>query len=118
MLNLANKVVLVTGASRGIGLEIAKQFYSVGDIGHVILNDRSESVHEVAKELNKEFGLDELVAGRQPFPGPGLYLRVVGIPVTEELLEIVREADTLVAEGFEAIINLELSKKKIEGGAR
>ena len=32
--------------------------------------------------------------------------------------EFITEADTLVAEGFEAIINLELSKKKIEGGAR
>ncbi|MES2023160.1 MAG: glutamine-hydrolyzing GMP synthase [Patescibacteria group bacterium] len=45
-----------------------------------------------------EFGLDELVSKRQPFPGPGLYLRVVGVPVTEELLEVVREADYAVAE--------------------
>jgi len=50
------------------------------------------------REFAKEFGLEELVAGRQPFPGPGLYLRIVGTPVTEELLEIVREADNLVAE--------------------
>ena len=43
-------------------------------------------------------GLEELVASRQPFPGPGLYLRVVGIRVTAELLEIVREADHEVTE--------------------
>ncbi len=50
------------------------------------------------RELAREFKLDELLAGRQPFPGPGLYLRVVGVPVTAELLEIVREADHEVAE--------------------
>ena len=50
------------------------------------------------RDLAKEFGLEELIAKRQPFPGPGLYLRVVGVPVTEELLEIVREADYDVAE--------------------
>ncbi len=50
------------------------------------------------REMARMFGLDELLATRQPFPGPGLYLRVVGVPVTAELLEIVREADAQVAE--------------------
>lgn len=45
------------------------------------------------REFAHEFGLDSLISKRQPFPGPGLYLRVVGVPVTEELLGIVREAD-------------------------
>ncbi len=50
------------------------------------------------RELAREFKLEELLASRQPFPGPGLYLRVVGTPVTAELLEIVREADYEVAQ--------------------
>jgi len=50
------------------------------------------------RELAHEFGLEELVAKRQPFPGPGLYLRIIGVPVNDELLEIVRAADYEVAE--------------------
>ncbi len=50
------------------------------------------------REMAQEFGLEELLTNRQPFPGPGLYLRIVGVPVTEELLDIVREADYEVTE--------------------
>jgi len=50
------------------------------------------------REMARELGLDVLVSGRQPFPGPGLYLRVVGTPVTAELLDVVREADAQVTE--------------------
>lgn len=50
------------------------------------------------RELAHGFGLEELLSNRQPFPGPGLYLRIVGVPVSAELLEIVREADHIVTE--------------------
>ena len=48
------------------------------------------------RQFAHEFGLDELVSKRQPFPGPGLFLRVIGVPVTEELLDLAREADSEV----------------------
>lgn len=50
------------------------------------------------RDMAKRFGLEELLTNRQPFPGPGLYLRIIGVPVTAELLEVVREADAKVAE--------------------
>lgn len=50
------------------------------------------------RELARDFGMEEYIAGRQPFPGPGLYLRVVGTPATEELIDLVREADHEVTE--------------------
>jgi GMP synthase (glutamine-hydrolysing) len=45
------------------------------------------------RDMARMFGLGSLLVGRQPFPGPGLFLRVVGTRVTSELLDIVREAD-------------------------
>ena len=53
------------------------------------------------REMARLFGLDELLINRQPFPGPGLFPRVVGVPVTSELLEIVREADDEVKKILE-----------------
>ncbi len=50
------------------------------------------------RELGRALGLPESVYNRSPFPGPGLYLRVVGEPVSRENLELVREADKDVRE--------------------
>jgi GMP synthase (glutamine-hydrolysing) len=50
------------------------------------------------REIGKALGLPESVFNRQPFPGPGLLIRVVGVPVTHELLELVRWADYLVRQ--------------------
>ncbi len=50
------------------------------------------------RELAKALKLPPAVYERNPFPGPGLFLRVVGTPVTKENIELVRSADKTVAD--------------------
>jgi GMP synthase (glutamine-hydrolysing) len=50
------------------------------------------------RDLSRLLGLPPEVSERQPFPGPGLFLRIVGKPVTAKRLAIIRWADQLVTE--------------------
>lgn len=49
------------------------------------------------RALGEEMGLPEEIVWRQPFPGPGLAIRIIG-EVTQEHLEILRAADTIVID--------------------
>jgi GMP synthase (glutamine-hydrolysing) len=48
------------------------------------------------RELARILELPKAVYERNPFPGPGLFLRVVGTPVSHEKIELVRQADKTV----------------------
>ena len=49
------------------------------------------------RAIGEELGLPEEIVWRQPFPGPGLAVRIVG-EVTPERVEILREADAIVLD--------------------
>ncbi|MCW3975442.1 MAG: glutamine-hydrolyzing GMP synthase [Candidatus Bathyarchaeota archaeon] len=52
------------------------------------------------KKLAASLGLPEKIAWRQPFPGPGLAVRIIG-KVSKKKLEIIKKADKIVTEEIE-----------------
>jgi len=53
------------------------------------------------RALGRVLGLPEHIVQRQPFPGPGLAVRIIG-DITDERLEIVRDADAIVREEIDS----------------
>ena len=49
------------------------------------------------REVGRELGLPDYLVNRQPFPGPGLGIRIIG-EVTEEKVKIVQDADAIYRE--------------------
>ena len=53
------------------------------------------------RQLGRELGLPEYLVSRQPFPGPGLAIRVIG-EITKEKLDLLRDADAIFREEIDA----------------
>jgi GMP synthase (glutamine-hydrolysing) len=78
-----------------------KSHHNVGGLPEAMDLELVEPLRELFKdevrELGRELGLPQAIVERQPFPGPGLAIRIVG-EVTRERLEILRKADSIVIE--------------------
>ena len=82
-----------------------KSHHNVGGLLEKMKLDLVEPMRELFKdevrELGRELGMPEEIIARQPFPGPGLAIRIIG-EVTKERLDILREADAIVLEEIKA----------------
>lgn len=78
-----------------------KSHHNVGGLPQDMKFDLVEPLRNLFKDevraIGAELGLPEDIVWRQPFPGPGLAVRIVG-DITLERLEIVRAADFIVVE--------------------
>jgi len=78
-----------------------KSHHNVGGLPEDLEFELVEPLRELFKDevrlVAKELGLPNDIVQRQPFPGPGLGIRVIG-EITKERLEILREADAIMVE--------------------
>lgn len=81
--------------------DVIKSHHNVGGLPKNLKLDLIEPLRELFKDevrtLGKHLGVPEVILKRQPFPGPGLAIRIIG-EVTKERLDILREADERVLE--------------------
>ena len=78
-----------------------KSHHNVGglpeDMQFELIEPLSTLFKDEVRALGTELGMPDEVVWRQPFPGPGLAIRVIG-EITEEKLETVRESDAILRE--------------------
>ncbi|MYL43174.1 glutamine-hydrolyzing GMP synthase [Virgibacillus salexigens] len=78
-----------------------KSHHNVGglpeDMQFQLIEPLNTLFKDEVRELGSQLGIPDHIIWRQPFPGPGLAIRVLGA-VTEEKLEIVRESDAILRE--------------------
>ena len=101
---LAQGTIYPDVVESGLGGEsgVIKSHHNVGGLPeHVDFKDIIEPLRDLFKdEVRKaglELGIPERLVFRQPFPGPGLGIRIIG-EVTEEKVKIVQDADAIYRE--------------------
>jgi len=101
---LAQGTIYPDVVESGVGGEsvVIKSHHNVGGLpDHVDFKEIIEPLRRLFKDevraLGIELGLPETLVWRQPFPGPGLAIRVIG-EITEEKLAILRDADAIFRE--------------------
>lgn len=95
----------VVESGGGSGTANIKSHHNVGGLPSDLQFKLIEPLRTLFKDEVRRVGLElsvpEVIVARQPFPGPGLGIRIVG-EVTEKRLEILRHADLIVREELTA----------------
>ena len=86
----------------GTGAATIKSHHNVGGLPDDLQFDLVEPLRALFKDevraVGAELGLPERMVWRQPFPGPGLAIRIVGGEATKERLDLLRDADFILQD--------------------
>jgi GMP synthase (glutamine-hydrolysing) len=86
----------------GTGAATIKSHHNVGGLPEDLEFDLVEPLRALFKDevraVGAELGLPERLVWRQPFPGPGLAIRIVGGEATKERLDVLRDADFILQD--------------------
>ena len=92
------------------GAAVIKSHHNVGGLPEELGFDLIEPLRELFKDevrlVGAELGLPDAILKRQPFPGPGLAVRIIG-EIREDKLELLKKADAIFRE---EVINAGLSE--------
>ncbi|MDR6906750.1 GMP synthase (glutamine-hydrolyzing) [Agromyces sp. 3263] len=95
----------VVESGGGTGTANIKSHHNVGglpdDLQFELVEPLRTLFKDEVRQIGRELGLPEAIVGRQPFPGPGLGIRIVG-EVTRERLDLLREADAIARQELTA----------------
>ncbi|MGH9304846.1 MAG: glutamine-hydrolyzing GMP synthase [Acidimicrobiales bacterium] len=95
----------VVESGGGSGTSVIKSHHNVGglpeDLGFRLVEPLRSLFKDEVRKIGTELGLPESIVWRQPFPGPGLAVRIIG-EVTSERLAVLRRADAIVREELKA----------------
>jgi GMP synthase (glutamine-hydrolysing) len=86
----------------GHGAATIKSHHNVGglpeDLEFELVEPLRMLFKDEVRQVGLELGLPERLVWRQPFPGPGLAIRIVGGEVSKDRLEILRDADYVLQD--------------------
>jgi len=95
----------VVESGGGEGAANIKSHHNVGglpdDLQFSLVEPLRTLFKDEVRKVGVELGLPEAIVWRQPFPGPGLGIRIIG-EVTQERLDLLREADAIAREELTA----------------
>ena len=96
---------VIESASHGAGSARIKSHHNVGGLPERMKLELVEPLRFLFKDevrrIGAELGLSDEILWRQPFPGPGLAVRIIG-EVTEERVEVLQAADAILMEEVRA----------------
>ena len=95
----------VVESGGGTGTANIKSHHNVGglpdDLKFKLVEPLRTLFKDEVRQVGLQLGLPEEIIWRQPFPGPGLSVRIIG-EVTSDRLEVLRQADLIVREELKA----------------